>query len=98
VVSFFLSTTGYSEESAAILQASFSLLMFNCFQVGHYHSITIITAAAIITTIIINLSAKSALCTAIVLFEFACLIRHNGNTKGKQNHFLLRKSQHNTGH
>jgi hypothetical protein len=30
--------------------------------------------------------AESVVCTAIVLFEFACFIRHDDNTKGKETH------------
>jgi hypothetical protein len=35
--------------------------------------------------------AESAACSAVVLFGFACLIRHNGNTKGKKTIFLKEK-------
>jgi hypothetical protein len=42
--------------------------------------------------------AESAACTAVVLSELACLIRHDSNTRGKKNHFFRRKSQHTTDH
>jgi hypothetical protein len=41
---------------------------------------------------------ESAACTAVVLFKFACLIRHNGNTKGQKNNFVIRKIQHTMGY
>jgi hypothetical protein len=40
---------------------------------------------------------ESAMCTAVVLLKFACLIGHDGNPKGKTNHFLRRKTQHTMG-
>jgi hypothetical protein len=41
--------------------------------------------------LILNLLDKSAVCTAVGLFELACLIRHDGNTKGKRNNFTEHK-------
>jgi hypothetical protein len=41
--------------------------------------------------------AEPATCTAVVLFEFACLIRYDCNSKGKKNHFLKRKPQRTAG-
>jgi hypothetical protein len=44
-----------------------------------------------INTVLFNLFAESAECIAVVLFVFVCLIRYDGNTKGKKNHFLRKK-------
>jgi hypothetical protein len=44
-----------------------------------------------ILLLLLNLLAKSSACTAVVLFEYACLIKHDGNMKGKEDHFLRRK-------
>jgi hypothetical protein len=65
-----------------------------CKQHFSYWQVTVFKLA--ILSLLFNLLAKPSACTTAVLFKFQCLIRQDDNTKGKENNFQTRQTQHTT--
>jgi hypothetical protein len=55
--------------------------------------VVVVVVSIIIIIIIIIYLVQSTAFTLIVLFDFACLIRHNGNSKGKKAIFLQEQDE-----